>query len=412
MSLPASAAVVTEPGWSVSTVPTPGLVQPTTMQFLGPDDFFILEKASGKVKRFTGGVATEVLDLPVNAVSERGLLGIELHPDFPATPSVYLYYSLAQGADGGAWLENRLSQFTWDGANLVNEVPLLSFEQDPGQENGANHDGGVLRFGPDGMLYGVTGDLNRDRAEQNNLAAANTSSDVGGIFRVRPDGTIPDGSMGGETANPFLGEANADFHKWYAYGVRNSFGAAFDPVTGMLWDTENGPGTDDEINLVAPGFNSGWNSVMGLDPTPGDQSDLVTLSGSAYSDPEFTYVDTNAVTGIVFLDGTIFGPAYDDGVLVVNNNLSTVHLFRLNDARTAFELSGNLADLEADDNAEAAALEVGSEFGAPTDLVVGPDGAIYVVAIGDGAVYRIVPEPAGLAVLALGGLALLRRKRR
>ena len=159
-------------------------------------------------------------------------------------------------------------------------------------------------------------------------------------------------------------------------------------------------------------LEDGQDFRLDLDPTPGDQSDLVMLSGSAYSDPEFTYVDTNAVTGIIFLDGTIFGPAYDDGVLVVNNNLSTMHLFRLNDARTAFELSGNLADLEADDNAEAAALEVGSEFGAPTDLVVGPDGAIYVVAIGDGAVYRIVPEPAGLAVLALGGLALMRRKRR
>ena len=119
------------------------------------------------------------------------------------------------------------------------------------RRQGPNHNGGPIAFGPDGKLYGITGDLNRNEAEQNYQAQANNSSQVGGIYRLNDDGTVP-----GD--NPFSGHSNADFHRWFAYGIRNSFGLTFDPATGNLWDTENGPGSYDEVNLVAPGFNSGW----------------------------------------------------------------------------------------------------------------------------------------------------------
>ena len=412
-AVPAAGAVVSEPGWSVSAMSTPGLSGPTTMQFLAADDFFVLEKGTGIVKRFQAGVGSPVLDLPVNASSERGLLGIELHPQFPATPWVYLYYSRADAGDATTWTENRLSRFTWNGASLVNETPLLAFERDPTQANGPNHDGGVLRFGPDGMLYGTTGDLNRNRAEQNNQATPAASSDVGGIFRIRPDGTLPDGSQPGETANPFLAEANAAFHRWFAYGVRNSFGAAFDPVTDVLWDTENGPVDYDEINRVAPGFNSGWDAIMGPESRSGNApGDLVMFDSAAYSDPEFSWKDTIGVTAIEFLHGSALGPAYDDAVLVADVNLDQLYLFRLNPSRDGFVLGGDLADRVADDNTEAAPLVVGTAFNGPTDLHVGPDGAVYVVSLGDGAVYRIVPAPASAALLTLGAPAALRRGRR
>ena len=116
--------------------------------------------------------------------------------------------------------------------------------------------------------------MNRSRAEQNNQAQAALSSGAGGIYRIADDGSIP-------SNNPFAGHANADFHKWFAYGVRNTFGTAFDPVTGQLWDTENGPNVFDEINLVEAGFNSGWTPLMGPDALdPQGVGDLVALDGS------------------------------------------------------------------------------------------------------------------------------------
>src|SRR4029077_15403636 len=81
--------------------------------------------------------------------------------------------------------------------------------------------------------------------------------------------------------------------RYFAYGIRNSFGLAFDPVTGQLWDTENGPTSYDEINLVSPGFNSGWNQIMGPDSrAPLGTADLFNVPGgaSSYSDPEYSWL--------------------------------------------------------------------------------------------------------------------------
>jgi aldose sugar dehydrogenase len=101
------------------------LAQPTTMGFIGPDDLLVLEKASGKVQRVTGGaVSATVLDLAVNSASERGLLGIALHPQFPANPGVYLFWTESTtGADTTVLAEtpllgNRVDRFVWNGAVL------------------------------------------------------------------------------------------------------------------------------------------------------------------------------------------------------------------------------------------------------------------------------------------------------
>ena len=193
--------------------------------------------------------------------------------------------------------------------------------------------------------------------------------------------------------NPFSGQANSEFHRWYAYGIRNSFGLAFDPVTDSLWDTENGPGSYDEVNLVAPGFNSGWSDLMGPDARdPQGTSGLVNLApGGAltYSDPEFSWVNTVAPTAIHFLHGSALGAAYDDKVLVTDNNTSQIYMFTLNAARDAFVLGGGLADLVADDATERDQVRVGSGFGVATDFVRGPDGYIYAVSLVTGKVFRI-----------------------
>lgn len=397
------AQTVVDPALEVSAVlPVDSLSLPTQIRFIGPDDFLVTEKNTGRVRRVQNGVVspTIALDLSVANDSERGLLGLELHPSFPATPFVYLYYSSTTGGDGDAWLDNRLSRFTWNGSTLGSEVVLMTFgSAADGEASGPNHDAGPILFGPDNLLYGTTGDLNRDFAEQNNQAQSNVSALVGGIYRLDANGTIP-------ATNPFASHANSDFHPWFAYGVRNTYGIAFDPLTGNLWDTENGPGTYDEVNLIAAGTNSGWNEIMGPDSRdPQGVGNLVQLPGSSYSDPEFSWLDTNAPTGLVFLANSALDANYRDALLVGDNNNGHLYLFRLNVSRTGFLLDEPLDDLVADDTTEQNLLRFGQNFGAVTDIQVGPDGGVYVTSLGNGTVYRL-PEPSTTVMLLVGSLAV------
>ncbi len=408
----AAQPALTDPGLTASEVAT-GFDRPTGLRFLGPDELFVIEENSGRVKHRNGVDTTTVLDLNVNTTSEQGLLGVALHPQFETNQFVYLYYS-STSADGDSgnnanWAGDRISRFTWDPGtrSLTGEQVLRSFPSDPSANDGPNHHGGPMAFGPDGKLYAATGDLNRNGAEQNNQAQANHSAEVGGIFRLNDDGSVPDD-------NPFLGEANTDFHPWYAYGVRNSFGLAFDPVTGDLWDTENGPNLFDEINRVEPGFNSGWDAIMGPDARDAQDApdDLVVLDGSAYSDPEFSFLDPVGITSIQFLHGSALGAAYDDVVVVGDIVPDRLYAFTLNDSRTGFELPGDLADEVIDFGDPLSPILFGTGSGGVTDLQVGPDGALYVLSYGDGAIYRIIPEPASAAMLSGLSTALLLRRRR
>jgi glucose/arabinose dehydrogenase len=304
---------------------------------------------------------------------------------------VYLYYSrnstaIDSNVDGD-WLDNRLSQFTWNGSALVDETLLQTFgTHADGESAGPNHNGGPITFGPDGKLYGISGDVSRNRAEQNNENEAGNSSFVGGVYRLNDNGTVP-------ADNPFSGHANSDFHRWYAYGIRNSFGLAFDPATGFLWDTENGPESYDEINLVAPGFNSGWLDIMGpdaRDPQGTDGLVNLALGGvSTYSDPEFSWLNSIAPTAIHFLHGSALGAVYNDKVFVADFNNSQIYLFTLKPARDGFVLAEALSDLVADDATERDQLLLGSGFGVVTDFVRGPDGYIYAVSLFTGKIFRI-----------------------
>jgi glucose/arabinose dehydrogenase len=222
---------VVDPNLSVRTV-IENLDQPTSMAFLGPDDFFVLEKATGQVKRVVNGVVqSTVLDLAVNSGSERGLLGIALHPDFPATPHVYLYWTESTtGVDTTVLSEtpllgNRVDRFVWDGSTLTLDQNIIrlralqpAFEREPTPEAGrGNHDGGVIKFGPDGKLYIFIGDVGRRGWMQNLLNGPYQPGDplfgtddnfggpepddahlTGSILRLNPDGTTP-------ADNPFTG---------------------------------------------------------------------------------------------------------------------------------------------------------------------------------------------------------------
>lgn len=143
----ASAQTVGDPGLQVTEF-VAGLSSPTTMAFIGPDDILVLQKADGQVRRVVGGVLqpNPVLDAAVDSLSERGLLGIALHPNFPASAFVYLYYTESgTGADSTGSptpLGNRVYRFTWDGAALIDATVILDLPVTPGP----NHDGGIITW--------------------------------------------------------------------------------------------------------------------------------------------------------------------------------------------------------------------------------------------------------------------------
>jgi aldose sugar dehydrogenase len=387
------------------TVVSSGLSFPIAIAFLNPSDpnqFFVIEKNSGRVKLVqNGAVVSTVLDLPVNYASERGLLGIALHPDFATNGYVYLYYTRSStGADTSiqsAWLDNRVERYRWNGSALVEPTLIVAFPRDPTQNNGPNHDGGVILFGPDGKLYGVTGDLNRGfldnpRIEQNTSTTA--VAGVGGVFRLNPDGSIP-------PDNPFVSHPDRRIQHLWAYGIRNSFGMDFDSLTARLWLTENGPNVYDEINLVGRGFNSGWLKLMGPDSRNAaysengnqayDASDLVYLPNAYYADPVFSWLQPIGVTSIVFVRSARFDAGMRDEVIVGESNNGRLYRFTMNATRDDFVLTGALADRVADSATERNLQTFGTNWGVVTDLRVGPDGYLYVVSLYANRVYRIRP---------------------
>lgn len=290
---------------------------------------------------FIGGIlqVDEVLDVNIDAQSERGLLGIAVHPSFPTTPWIYLYFTERAASDGfGSGIANRVYRYAWNGSVLIAPALIADLPLSPGP----NHDGGVIIFGPDGKLYVIIGDLNRNGRLQNNPGGG-APDDTSVILRLNDDGTIP-------SDNPFFAQGG-NVAKYYAYGIRNSFGMAFDPVTGKLWDTENGPANFDEINLVERGFNSGWNKLQGpvsRDPDGDTVSDLFSLPRSRYADPKFSWFEAIGVTGIAFLNSDKLGAAYENYAFVGDVNNGNLYGFKLNGARNGFVLGDGLADRVAD----------------------------------------------------------------
>jgi glucose/arabinose dehydrogenase len=345
-----------------------GLSMPTSMAFLDSDDVLILQKNDGRVRLVSNGVLQPdpVYETAVESGSERGMLGVAVANITDQSKTVFLYYT--EFADGE--VRNRVYRYDWDGrSSFTGGTLVLDL---PGQP-GPNHDGGKMTIGPDGMLYAVIGDLNRNGVLQNNRNSPEPD-DTSVIFRVDHDGNAADG-------------------KYYAYGIRNSFGLDFDPLTGVLWDTENGPAGYDEINVVKPGFNSGWRLVMGpIDRTGVTTDSLVQFEGSHYADPVFSWSRSLGVTDIEFLNSTKLGDKYAYNIFVGDINNGNLYFFTVNEDRTGLELGGaGLEDLVADNDAEARAVTLGTGFRGITDIETGPDGYLYVLSY-SGNVYRIVPS--------------------
>jgi aldose sugar dehydrogenase len=354
-----------------------GLSSPTSMVFLD-NNILVLEK-EGSVRLVSDGVLREepVLQLPVNSENERGVLGVAFDKD---SNSVFLYYTEADP------LRNRIYKYQWNGQSLVNPTLLLDLPGEPGP----NHDGGKIVIGPDGYLYAVIGDLNHDGQLQN-FPDGPPPDDTSVILRVN----LEDGSAAPD--NPFANSGDDALSKYYAYGIRNSFGMDFDPVTGNLWDTENGPASYDETNLVRPGFNSGWQTVMGpISLSEDTEEDLVNFPGSHYADPLFSWAEPPAVTDIEFLDSSNLGDRYANNIFVGDINNGNLYFFGINENRNAIQLDAaqqesGLSDLMVDNEEELSAITFGSGFGGITDIETGTDGFLYVLSYDDGIIYRISP---------------------
>ena len=435
-----------------------GLTTPVAFAFIGAGEVLVTEKNTGQVERVVNGVSTgPVLDLAVDFGSERGLLGMALHPAFPADPGVYLYWTESTtGSDTNVLsqtplLGNRVDRFVWNGASLTFDRTLIrirAIQEDAGQPERGNHDGGVVKFGPDGALYVFVGDVGRRGQLQNLVCGPITNCPgpavpddqfggpepddahlTGVVLRLNPDGTTP-------TDNPFFsagaalgGEVGRNVQRIFSYGHRNGFGMAFHPGTGDLWIDENGDDSFSELNRVLPGTNGGWIQIAGpvervaqfkeiettfgaralqqlrwppsnIADTPEEAlSRLFMLPGAQYRDPAFSWKWEVAPAGMGFVEGRGLGPQFA-GDLFVGAAIPALeggYLFH-------FEITGNGAKVAVDDPrlgdrvadnlakhdiTESESLLIGRNFGVVTDIQTGPDGDLYVVSLTRGAVYRI-----------------------
>ena len=454
------------------------LKTPISMGFLGHNDLLVLEK-KGKVQRVIDKkvLPSPILDITqiVKSEVERGLLGIAISEEngndkdniYNKDFNIYLLYTentinseavnnhckseKCKIKDRGAiqqYMNDYNKRLLKDGVvkslykykfkdnKLVNPELLLRTPVDRSSSS-ILHIGGAITIGPDNKIYITSGDgticFNSEeceillkegplRSQTANFGNGIRPIGSGGILYINMNDKMTnyDGILGNEIP----------LNVYYAYGIRNSFGIDFDPVTGYLWDTENGPAFGDEINLVKPGFNSGWAKKQGVwpivnpsqlapDPLPGKErgydfssnpqkeneyESFVDFNGKGkYSDPEFTWNDPVGVTSMEFFNSDKLGKEYENDMFVATFNGGIIYNFDLNKDRNTLALKGVLQDKVADTNQELQDVIFGKIESSITDLETGPDGYLYVLAQGEGKIWRIVPN---LDALFSKGLAL------
>ncbi len=334
----------------------------TTMTFVD-HDILILHK-TGTVHLIRDGILHDqpVLKVAVDSTQEGGMLGIT------SVGSVVYVYFTAADKDGNQ-LGNKIYRYDWDGEVLVNPALLKDLPSN------VYHDSGAMVAGLDGQVYAVIGDTGRYGPLQNksleNLYPPGISDylDTSVVLRVDPEGP------------------------YYAMGIRNSFGLAIDPLTGNMWATENGDDDFDEINLVPDKFNSGWQKIMGP-ATQSEIDNLVPYEDYIYKDPEFSWKQVVAPTGLSF--GNFKETrAYDDLLFVGDCNFGNLYKFTLNPTRDGFEFADpRLQDNVLGDGDSMDEIILGTGFNCITDIERGPDGFLYIVSYGEKTIHRILPADA------------------
>ena len=414
-----------------------GLSSPTSIDFID-DTLFILQKNDGKIKSYKNGVVNTILDLEVNNYGEQGLLGI-------ATTDSDVYLFLTESFhDGGLSIGNKIYKFNWNGNSLIKEKLIKKLPSD-----GTSYIGGAMTVDNSGTLYAVSGEHYKGGVLQNILSENSYRHQSSGkildssnklniydtiddsiscigtsfkLFTTNPPGwsTSKESPSTQWETNPFNIFANINecvnrfffnefsFGHWKdtsvilqldppgeyaAIGIRNSFGLTTDPITGYLWDTENGPDKYDEINLINKKFNSGWAKIQG--PTDSQIISPPEYKEYVYSNPKFSWEKPIGITGLDFADSKMF-EKYENWLFVADYH-GNIYKFRLNEERNdlIFEsehLKDKVVNIMENSSGESESMEeilFGKNFGLVSDIEFGPDGGLYVVSLLDGTIYRI-----------------------
>ena len=287
-----------------------GLNLPVMIDFIG-EHMLVVEKDEGTIKIIKNGVliSEPVLQLEVSNASEEGLIGILVQNN-----DVFVHHTTRSIDDDT--VSNWFTKYTWNGEKLIEPVELLSFHKGTGI-----HNSGVMIEDENGMVFGAIGDLGYGKIldmqqEKNFLTEENNY--IGSVSSLNTPSEV------------------------YAVGIRNTYGLDIDPVTGVIWDTENGHNSFDEVNAVQKKFNSGWNKIQG--PIK-DNQEIPIINGYQYSDPEFSWERPVAVTSIHFIQSPLF-PEYENSVLVGSFLGGILYKFELNENRDGFRFNGDqLKDL-------------------------------------------------------------------
>src|SRR5438445_8061924 len=252
-----------------------GLNFPVSLKFSPDGRIFFNEKNTGNIRIILQNGTLYPLplatDMPILNGVEAGLLRIALDPSFASNGYVYVYFNYR---DSQYYTHGHIRRYTAMGN--VGTSPLDLFDVTSSMPNSIYHNGGYIKFGPDGKLYAQVGEFHRD------VRAQNKSSTDGKMLRMSPDGSVP-------TDNPFSGSLV------YAWGIRNAFGFDFDPSNDRLIATEAGPSAHDEINIIVKGGNYGWPTCSGICHTPPfidpivDLNHIVTPTGIATVAPNTYY---------------------------------------------------------------------------------------------------------------------------
>ena len=357
-----------------------GMDFPTSMAFV--DDkgsLLVLEKNTGKVLLINNGTTRTVLKLNVATGAEQGLLGVAVTGKNPE----YVFLYLTEVDQNNYLLNNNIYRYEWnpERMNLENPKLVYKFPAAPGPI----HNGGKMTIDRSGHVFATIGNLNRASAGPLCNQKSGEIDDTCVIIRMDTEGRpLSD--------NPFVSYGKRTIDYYYAYGIRNSFGLDVDPLTGILWATENGVATFDEINVVQPGFNSGWEKLMGpMSQSNVTQQDLFFLNGAKYADPVFSWKHSIGVTAIKFFNSTQLGEKYVNNIFVGDYNAGNLYFFVVNKERNGLVLQGDLSDKIADSYDESLQVRLGVFPGGIVDLQTGPDGYLYVLTF-SGNVYRVMPK--------------------
>ena len=325
-----------------------GLAIPVSMAMAPDGRVFYNELLTGNVRivDIVGGAwqlrPTPFYHVDVGQGTDQGLLGLVLDPNFSANHYVYIYYVTGDGR------QNRLIRLTEVNGQGTNPIPIL--ENVPA---GQIHNGGILRFGPDGKLYVTIGEFDL------RTPAQDLGSLGGKILRLNADGSIP-------ADNPFFSNTNANAKKVYSLGLRSTFGMVFHPQTGHLWITENGPDSDDEVNRIVAGGNYGWPIVKGIANDP------------RFLDPIVAFTPPFGPTGIVTIpQNSLYPTTFHHNLLFAEVNGGTLHRIVLAGAQL--------------DHLGSVSVAFKGGRGGLLDIIQGPGGYLY--ASGFDAIYRVIPNP-------------------